>query len=407
MKLPYCVLFRRSYHRLPVFFAPIYTIEMPAGHRFPMSELKRRGVDRYANFIQPVPVPPKLVMLAHSADYLHRYLSSGLSKKHLTQLGLPWSPRLAVRALHICGGTVAATKYVLDRLGTENNVAANLGGGSHHSKYNQPSGFCSFNDIAVATRYALSPLRRALDLQPSLSCIPRPAGGATGSEAVGNQEEDAAMDGVMPAVELVHPTCEAPLVEQIEAQYVQHMNSVSKEFGFQFRGIPEVSPPKHFAERVLIIDLDVHQGDGTALILRHEPRAFTLSVHAARCFPFRKARSSMDVELEDGTTDAPFLDACDRAIQKALEIHRPQLVIFQAGVDPLVGDSLGRLAISREGLQKRNELVFQRCWEFDKRTGIVVTMGGGYHRPLDASIAAHADVYMSAAFAASQSDTVY
>ncbi|MGJ8652593.1 MAG: histone deacetylase family protein [Opitutaceae bacterium] len=109
--------------------------------------------------------------------------------------------------------------------------------------------------------------------------------------------------------------------------------------------------------KILILDLDVHQGDGTAAILKDHPQIFTCSIHAESNFPFRKAQSDLDVHLADDTTDADYLEVLDRTLEK-LQPQQYDLLLYQAGVDPLKEDALGKLALTREGLQQRNQRVF-------------------------------------------------
>ena len=142
--------------------------------------------------------------------------------------------------------------------------------------------------------------------------------------------------------------------------------------------------------RVAVVDLDVHQGDGTAALFRGDPGVLTLSMHGAKNYPFRKEQGSLDVALDDGTGDAEYLAALDRVLP-AVEAHRPELVLYQAGVDPLAGDRLGRLALSHAGLKARDARVYALAEKL--RVPIVVTLGGGYHRDLEATVEAHANVY--------------
>jgi len=142
--------------------------------------------------------------------------------------------------------------------------------------------------------------------------------------------------------------------------------------------------------RIAVVDLDVHQGDGTASLFRADPGVFTLSLHGARNYPFRKEQSSLDVAFDDGTTDAAYLDALDHALV-AVAAQRPELLLYQAGVDALAGDRLGRLALTHAGLQQRDARVFALAERL--RVPLVVTLGGGYHRDVDASVEAHANVY--------------
>ena len=130
------------------------------------------------------------------------------------------------------------------------------------------------------------------------------------------------------------------------------------------------------ARRVLIVDLDVHQGDGTASLLAGREDVFTFSVHAARNFPVRKARSSLDVELPDGTGDTEYLELLAKHLPPIFDRFAPDLVLYQAGVDPHGEDRLGRLALTDEGLAARDRLVVGEA----RRRGIPIAsaLGGGY-----------------------------
>jgi len=139
-------------------------------------------------------------------------------------------------------------------------------------------------------------------------------------------------------------------------------------------------------ERVLVVDLDVHQGDGTAAIFQREPRVFTFSMHGAKNFPFRKQVSSRDVELPDGCDDAHYLALLDEHLPEVFEAFAPSLVLYQAGVDALKEDTLGRLHLTHEGLRARDRRVFDLCWS--RAAPVVVTLGGGYARPIEASVEA-------------------
>jgi len=140
--------------------------------------------------------------------------------------------------------------------------------------------------------------------------------------------------------------------------------------------------------RILILDCDVHQGNGTASILAGEDRVFTFSIHGEKNFPFRKASGDLDIALSDGTNDAQYLAALRPALKKVLRQWRPELVIYLAGADPFFDDRLGRLALSRKGLAARDRLVFSRC----RKAGaaVAVTLAGGYARRIEDTIAVHA-----------------
>jgi len=144
--------------------------------------------------------------------------------------------------------------------------------------------------------------------------------------------------------------------------------------------------------RVLIVDCDVHQGDGTARIMAGRDDIITLSIHSAKNFPVRKARSHVDIELPDGTADAEYLAALEPELLALLARHRPQLVLYQAGVDPHGEDRLGRLALTDVGLAAREALVARAC--HGAGAALAVTLGGGYADPPVAA-ARHAAVLVA------------
>jgi acetoin utilization deacetylase AcuC-like enzyme len=149
------------------------------------------------------------------------------------------------------------------------------------------------------------------------------------------------------------------------------------------------------AENVIILDCDVHQGDGTASIFSGDPRVFTFSIHGARNFPFHKVPGDLDIELEDGTGDADYLDALQNGIHQALASFEPDLVVYLAGADPYQGDRLGRLALTMEGLSSRDELVFNTA----KQAGVpvAIVMSGGYARNIADTASIHLETIRQAA----------
>lgn len=150
------------------------------------------------------------------------------------------------------------------------------------------------------------------------------------------------------------------------------------------------------AERVLIVDCDVHQGNGTASIFRNDPSVFTFSIHGANNFPFRKEPGDLDVELGDGTGDREYLDALERGLAQAIARARAQLVIYLAGADPYQGDRLGRLALTKQGLLDRDRRVFERCAEAG--LPLAVTMAGGYARDVADTVEIHLATVETAAW---------
>lgn len=146
--------------------------------------------------------------------------------------------------------------------------------------------------------------------------------------------------------------------------------------------------------RAAVIDLDVHQGDGTAAIFEYDSEVLTLSFHGRNNFPFRKQRSKIDVELEDRTEDEAYLALVRQWLPRVFEFE-PGVIFFQSGVDALATDRLGKLSLTQAGIARRNELVIGACQNFG--APFIVTMGGGYSEPVDLTAQAHANVYRTAA----------
>ena len=136
--------------------------------------------------------------------------------------------------------------------------------------------------------------------------------------------------------------------------------------------------------QVAVIDLDVHQGNGTASIFAGDDSVFTLSLHGAKNFPFRKEASDLDVELPDGCTDAPYMQALEHALDELERRFEPGLVLYLAGADPFEGDRLGRLSLSYDGLEARDRRVFDWAWQ--RRVPLAFSMAGGYGVNIDETV---------------------
>lgn len=149
------------------------------------------------------------------------------------------------------------------------------------------------------------------------------------------------------------------------------------------------------ARRVVVIDCDVHQGNGTAAILAHDPSVFTFSIHGANNFPFRKERSDLDIELADGSGDDEYLSALEAGVCHALSASQADLAIYLAGADPFLDDRLGRLALSKDGLAERDHRVFRLCR--DAGVPVAVVMAGGYARRIDDTVDIHFSTVATAA----------
>ena len=146
-------------------------------------------------------------------------------------------------------------------------------------------------------------------------------------------------------------------------------------------------------KRVAILDLDVHQGDGTATILSTEERTRTISVHCSTNFPFRKSVSDFDLPIEPGSGDVAYMEKVQEAVNLCLDFE-PDLVLYQAGVDGLEHDHLGKLNVTREGMQRRNQYVFEQM--LNHRIPTVIFMGGGYSKPIGHTIDAFYDLFTDA-----------
>jgi acetoin utilization deacetylase AcuC-like enzyme len=219
----------------------------------------------------------------------------------IRRIGFPWSEHLVRRTLASVGGTLAAAHDAM-----QTGLGGNLAGGTHHAFRSEGSGFCVFNDLAVA----ILSLRR-----------------------------------------------------------------------------------DHLADRAAVIDLDVHQGDGTAAIFEHDPAVLTLSIHGENNFPFRKQRSRIDIGLPDGTADTEYLQHVDQVLPQVLAFQ-PDVLFYQSGVDALAGDRLGRLALTHAGLQERDRLVLDAARS--RRIPLVITLGGGYSDPIAHTVEAHANTFRMA-----------
>ncbi|WP_018992352.1 histone deacetylase family protein [Aromatoleum toluclasticum] len=295
---------------MKLFYADHFVLPLPEGHRFPMekySRLRERlthsGRFSHADFAVPAAASDVEILRAHDADYLKRVAHGTLDPAEQRRIGFPWSEQMVERSRRSAGATLAACRHAL-----VDGCAANLAGGTHHAHRDFGSGFCVFNDSAIAA-LAMRAERRV--------------------------------------------------------------------------------------RTVAIIDCDVHQGDGTATIFAGEPDVFTLSLHGEKNFPFRKAASSLDIELPDGTGDAIYLAALYGGLEQVFAAMQPDLAIYLAGADPYRDDRLGRLGLSFEGLAARDEMVLRHCVEHG--TPVAIVMAGGYARKIDDTVAIHATTITTAA----------
>ena len=238
----------------------------------------------------------------HPRRYHETFSRDQLTRPEQRRIGLPATSALVQRTWLAVGGTLLTARLAL-RYGLANHLA----GGTHHAHPDFGSGFCIFNDCAVAARVLLR--RREV-------------------------------------------------------------------------------------EKILIVDLDVHQGDGSAACFQTDERVTTFSVHAASNFPLRKVNSDIDIPLPDGTEDGDYLAAIGDQLPNVLDEVNPQLVLFNAGVDPHRDDRLGRLHLSDDGLLMRDRLVLDACLR--RKIPVATVIGGGYDN-LEPLVRRHAIVFRAAA----------
>ncbi|NEO25995.1 MAG: histone deacetylase, partial [Kamptonema sp. SIO4C4] len=230
------------------------------------------------------------------------YCNGTLDPKAQRRIGLPWSPGLVTRTCTAVGGTILAAKLALDY-----GIACNTAGGTHHAFPDYGSGFCIFNDLAIASQVLLSLGR---------------------------------------------------------------------------------------VQKILIVDLDVHQGDGTAFIFRDDPRVFTFSMHCEVNFPSRKQPSDLDIPLPQGLDDEGYLQILAPTLPDLLTEVNPDLVLYDAGVDVHGGDRLGKLALSDRGLYRRDRLVLSTCAAAEYPVACVI--GGGYCQDMSALVYRHSLLHQAA-----------
>ena len=292
---------------MQVFSHDRHTLPLPDGHRFPVSkyQLLREQVLIHCTGLRHDEAPAASdgeLALAHAPTYVSAITQGNLDAAAQREIGFPWSPQMVERSRRSVGATISAARAALAE-----GVAVQLGGGTHHANATKGSGFCVFNDVAVAARLMQAEVRR-----------------------------------------LGH------------------------------RGL-----------RVWVIDLDVHQGNGTASIFRDDPTVFTLSLHGARNFPFRKEASDLDVDLPDGCDDRAYLPALDDALQLSWRRQQlsgaPGLAFYLAGADAHEGDRLGRLKLTEAGMAERDRRVFEFLRGRD--VPVAVTMAGGYGRDISTTVA--------------------
>jgi acetoin utilization deacetylase AcuC-like enzyme len=291
---------------LQIVHHPDYDAGFATNHRFPMSKypllmdaLRARGLAGPDALNTTEPAPASWLRLAHAPDYVDQVISCCVPEKIEREIGFPIGLRVSLRAQLATGGTVLAA-----RLALRHGIACNTAGGSHHARRAQGAGFCTFNDVAVASLVLLA---------------------------------------------------------------------------------------ESAAQNILVVDLDVHQGDGTADILSDEPRVFTFSMHGERNYPVRKIASDLDIALPDGTGDAAYLERLAAILPELSARGHWDIVFYNAGVDVHAEDRLGRLALSNHGLRARDTMVIDHF----RAIGIPVcgVIGGGYSTDVPTLASRHAILF--------------
>jgi acetoin utilization deacetylase AcuC-like enzyme len=146
--------------------------------------------------------------------------------------------------------------------------------------------------------------------------------------------------------------------------------------------------------KILIVDLDVHQGNGTASIFKSNKKVYTFSMHGAKNFPFKKEKSDLDIELEDNTSDEKYINKLEKTLNQLIKEVNPQFVFYLSGVDVIDTDKLGRLSLSLEGCKKRDQIVFSICK--NKKIPVQCSMGGGYSKDIRTIVNAHSNTFKMA-----------
>ncbi|MBW4581112.1 MAG: histone deacetylase [Tildeniella nuda ZEHNDER 1965/U140] len=294
---------------LPIVYHPNYVAPLPDGHRFPMAKFRllyerllADGVAEVSQFHTPERSPQEWLELVHTPEYVQAYCDGTLDAKAQRRIGLPWSPALVNRTCVAVGGSVLTAQLAL-----QYGLACNTAGGTHHAFPGYGSGFCIFNDLAIAARV------------------------------------------------------------------LQKLNLVQK---------------------VLIVDLDVHQGDGTALIFQDDPSVFTFSMHCEVNFPGTKQQSDLDVPLPEGMEDEAYLQTLADYLPDVLDKVKPDLVLYDAGVDPHLDDRLGKLCLTDTGLFRREMQVLGTC--VAQNYPIACVIGGGYADDLHTLVYRHSLLHRAA-----------
>ncbi len=294
---------------VPIVYHPDYVTPLPDEHRFPMAKFRllyelllADRVTTIDRVFTPELPPTAWLELVHDPAYIQAYYTGTLDPKAQRRIGLPWSLELVNRTRIALGGSILTAKLALT-----SGLACNTAGGTHHAFANYGSGFCIFNDLAIASR-------------------------------------------VLQQLDLV--------------------------------------------KQILIVDLDVHQGDGTAAIFQRDPSVFTFSMHCEVNFPGTKQTSDLDLPLPEGMEDEEYLKTLSTYLPDLLDRVRPDLVLYDAGVDPHISDRLGKLALTDTGIFQRDLQVLDTC--VSRGYPVACVIGGGYAEDLHSLVYRHSLLHRAA-----------
>jgi acetoin utilization deacetylase AcuC-like enzyme len=316
------------------YYLPIGAHVFPAEkYRMIHQRLLETGVAGPADFVEPEPASDEDILLVHTREYVRKLKMGTLSAQEELQLEVPYSPELVKAFWLAAGGSILAADLAL-----REGVAVNIGGGFHHAFPDHGEGFCVVNDVAVAIKrmHQEGKLTRAMTVDLDVH-------NGNGTAAI-----------FPPKTRLGHP-------------------------------LPSASASRRDAHTT---DLEEHHGaDG-------ELEVFTISLHQAHNYPLHKPPSSIDVHLPDGTNDEEYLGWLDQSLSSAFRHFAPELVCYLAGADPYREDQLGGLALTIEGLKKRDELVMRVAQTH--QVPVMVTYAGGYARHVDDTVTIHCNTVMAA-----------
>lgn len=298
-------------------------------------QLLYEGTCEPENFYYTGPPTEEDILAVHTRDYFEDLKDLTLDKRAARKIGFPLSDTLIERELKIAQGTIEASEFAL-----KNGIAMNIAGGTHHAYTDRGEGFCMLNDQAIAARYLL-----------------RKYSGENGTII---------SDGQIPSG--FRNKSEGTIREQ---------NPLQARSGV--------------VEKILIVDLDVHQGNGTAEIFQNDPSVFTFSMHGAGNYPFKKEKSDLDIAVPDGSGDEVYLQKLKETLPRLIEEQKPDFIFYLSGVDILETDKLGRLNCTVEGCKERDRFVLQMCK--DLNIPVQVSMGGGYSPEIKVIIEAHANTF--------------